>query len=160
VPGQRRPEREYYRSSCDDVFVALTRCIIMRNENIMILEAIRLPGNVLCQFLQNHVTCSTFSRCTTITLTWRGVMSPLMFTACHSVRRLTVNVAGINPVRTAAGQRRDGADSAVCVLFINAAVTVSVRLSHRSCSDILTDLRVGSRVVVQYVQFSLPCARV
>ena len=52
-------------------------------------------------------------------------MSPLMFTACHSVRSLTVNVAGINPVRTAAGQRRDVADSAVCVLLINPAGTAS-----------------------------------
>jgi hypothetical protein len=49
-----------------------------------------------------------------------------MFTACQSVRRLTVNVAGINPVRTAAGQRRDVADNAFCVVFINPAGTVSV----------------------------------
>jgi len=80
-----------------------------------------------------------------------------MFTACHSVRRLTVNVAGINPVRTAVGQRRDGADSAVCVLFINPAGSRhSVRLSHRSCSDnILTELRVGSQVVIRAVQFAM-----
>jgi len=69
------------------------------------------------------------------------------------VRHLTVNVAGTNPVKTAAGQRRDVADNAVCVLYINPAD--SVLLSHRGCSDVLTELWVVSPVVIRAVQFAM-----
>ena len=60
MPGQRRTERECYRPSCDDMPVASTRCVIVRNGRIMILKAIRLSGNVLCHFLRNHLACSAF----------------------------------------------------------------------------------------------------